>query len=123
VLVPMFMSMFDLGSAIYQTMVLRHAVRAGALYALYYNNTGGVQTVMTGSMPASWTNVTINITLPSSCICMSLNGTYASVSCTGSCSNGATLEKMGTVSASRPFSPMIISAITQVSASDVIRYQ
>lgn len=118
----MFMSMYDVGMALYEELVISHAVRAGALYALYYNDPAGIQNVITNSMPSSWTDASITVTIPSSCLCMSASGISAAISCANSCTNGAVMEKLEMVSVSRPFSPLILTAITQISASDVIRY-
>ncbi len=125
VLVPMILSVFDLGTAIYQTLVLRQAVRVGALYALYYDNPAGIESTIEASMPSGWTNASVygsGWAPTTSCVCMSATGT-ATASGTCSCSGGATLERLMTLSVSLPFSPMLLSGITQVAASDVIRYQ
>ncbi len=125
VLVPALLTVFDLSSAIYQTSVLRQAIRDGALYALYFNDTPGIVSTIEASMPSGWSNASVYGSgwAPTiSCVCMDGSGNPAPApGC--SCSNNATLEKLMTLTVSRPFSPIFVKSITQVSASDVIRYQ
>ena len=125
VLVPMFLSVFDLGTAIHETLVLRHAIRVGALYALYYNDTAGIQNTIEAAMPSGWTDASVysgSWTPTTSCVCMSRGGSVtASSSC--ACTGGSTLERLMTLTVSRPFSALLLTNITQVSASNVIRYQ
>jgi Flp pilus assembly protein TadG len=125
VLVPALLTVFDLGSAIYETSVLRQAIRDGALYALYYNDTPGIVSTIEASMPAGWTDASVYASgwaPATSCVCMDGSGNpSAAPSC--SCSSGATVERLMTLTVSRPFSPVFIRSITQVSATDVIRYQ
>lgn len=125
VLVPLLLAVFDLGNQIYQTLVLRQAVRAGALYALYYHDTAGIQHTIEASLPSGWTSASVYGTgwaPATSCICMDSAGT-ASSSGDCSCPTGATVEKLMTLTVTMPFSPLIMATATQVSASDVIRYQ
>ena len=125
ILVPMMLAVFDMGYATYQTIVLRQAVRAGALYALYYHDTAGIQRTIESSMPSTWTNASVFAATwapTTSCVCMSTSGT-ATASSGCSCATGDTVERLMTMTVTMPFSPLLVSSITQVSASDVIRYQ
>lgn len=125
VLVPMMLIVFDVGNQIYQTLVLRQAIRAGALYALYYHDTAGIQRTIEASIPAGWTNASVfgsGWAPTTACICMSSQGTAAAAS-SCSCPTGDTLERLMTLTVTMPFSPMLLTSITQVGASDVIRYQ
>lgn len=124
-LVVLLLGVFDLGTAIHNTLVLRQAIRAGALYALYYHDTPGIQQTIEASMPSSWTDASVYSsawTPTLSCACTDTSGNVtASSGCT--CSSGSTLERLMSLTVTRPYSPMLLTGITQVSASDVIRYQ
>jgi Flp pilus assembly protein TadG len=125
VLAVLFLGVYDLGSAVYESLVLRQAIRAGALYALYYHNTPGIQSTIEASMPSGWTDASVYASgwaPTTTCTCTSSGGTItASPSC--SCANGSTMQQLMTLTVTRPFSPLLLTTITQVSAQDVIRFQ
>lgn len=124
-LVPVMLAVLDTGNQVYQTLVLRQAVRAGALYALYYHDTAGIRQTIESSIPSGWSTASVysdNWAPVTSCICMSTDGTATGSSdCT--CPSGSTLERLMTLTVTMPFSPVMVSSVNQISASDVIRYQ
>ncbi len=111
----------DLAGAIQQQLLLQQSVRAGALYAIQWpTDSSGIETAMTAALPAGWTNATV-ATPASSCVCVDSSGAgTAASSCT--CASGW-LQKLVTLSVSRPYSPYLLTTLSSTAASDVIRYQ
>ena len=104
-----------------QGLQLRQAVRAGALYAVQWpTDTTGMANAVTAALPAGM-NVTV-ATPTTSCACWSsAGGVVAAPSCT--CGTGQTLQMLVTLSASKSYSPWLLSSLTSISASNVVRTQ
>ena len=116
----MILGAVDLGGAVQQGLLLRQAVRAGALYAVQWpNDTTGITNAITAALPSPYQDAAVSTS--SSCACWSSSsGIVAQPSCT--CTTG-TLQTYVTLSASRPYSPFLLKEIANTSASDVVRTQ
>jgi Flp pilus assembly protein TadG len=122
ILATILLGVWDLGNAAQQQIRMQEALRAAAQYALSFpTDSTGIRNAVTAALPSGWTNVSVS-TPTSSCSCWSASG-GTTTSSTCSCPSGSTLQRFITLGVSRPFSPMLLSSITSVSARYAIRYQ
>lgn len=122
---------FDLGSALQQRIRLAEAVRAGGLYAVSYPtdttnavNATKISAAVTAAVP-DWTDLTVS-TPAMTCQCWNRTTfVFTTVDCpsTSSCAAGSELRRYITISASRPFSPVLMTSINSVAFSHVVRFQ
>ena len=124
--VVVMLAVWDLGNAAQQTIRLQEALRAAGQYALAFpTDAGGISNAVTNALPGGWTDVTVSG--PNySCNCWSSSSSSATASgvapdCT--CPNGLTLQMFVQIGVMRPFTPALISTLTSVSASYVVRFQ
>lgn len=102
VLVAMMAIAFDFGTAVYNSMSLKEAARAGAQYAMKNpSDAAGLTQVVSDASGISATNLTVTST--ESCQCA--NG--ASVACGTACADGSATETYVTVVAQEPFSTLL----------------
>ena len=131
ILLACMIAVFDLGSALQQRIRLAEAVRAGGVYAVSYPTTGGsnalnttaIANAVTNAVP-DWTDLTV-ATPTETCICWNQSTSVSTnQSCTPSltCASGSELRRYITISASRPFNPVLMSNITTLAFSHVVRY-
>lgn len=110
----------DIGNAIQQSVRLEAAVRAGAQYALAYpNDSAGISTQVQNALPG-WSNVTVSVPAMV-CYCPGL--TRTTVDCTTDTTCTTSLQRYLTITATRPYSPVIITQVTSVSGSVALRLQ
>ena len=103
---PVFMILlaiaFDFGMAVYDSMSLKEAARAGAQYAMKApSDSAGLTAVVsnaTGVNPA-------NLTITSNLSCQCANGT--SVGCGTSCADGSATETYVSVSVQEPYTTLL----------------
>ncbi len=125
---------YDLGNALQQRIRLAEAVRAGGLYALYYPtqsdlsvNSTAIAAAVTNAVP-EWTDVSVS-TPVMACYCWDrTTSTFGSaVTCSTAdsttCGSTGELRRYITISASRPFRPVLMTNLSSVSYSHVVRYQ
>lgn len=114
--------LFDLANALQQRIRLTEAVRAGGLYALYkYTDTTAIATAVTSAVP-DWTDLaTPTVTL--ACFCRTINTeTYtAMANCTDNCTTD--VQRFVTIVATRPFTPILLTNITDSTATHVVRVE
>lgn len=122
VLATILLSVWDIGNAMQQEIRLEQALRAAAQYAQSFpTDTAGITAAVTNAVPAGWSDV--SVAAPSSaCYCASSgSAAVASPGCT--CPSGETLERFLTLGASRPYSAALLTSITTLSGTYVLRYQ
>jgi Flp pilus assembly protein TadG len=116
---------FDCAQAVLQTLALRQAVAAGAQYALQFPTTSNyptdIENVITNAIPANFRG-TATVAAPVLTYACSDSSGNVTATNSASCSSG-TLEKMMTLSVSRPFTGLLLTALGQTSATSVLRYQ
>ena len=111
----------DVGGVMQQGLLLRQAVRAGAVYAVQWpTDTTGMSNAITAALPSGM-NATVS-TPTSSCGCWTSSGGVAAASCTSTCSSG-NLQTYVTLSVSKSYSPLLLSSLNSISASNVVRTQ
>lgn len=114
---------FDLGNALQTRIRLGEAVRAGGLYATSYSDSmTDIATAVTNAIP-DWTNVTV-ATPVLACYCWSSStNIYTTVTCssTSSCVAGSEMRRYVTISASRPFAPILMTSISSIDFNHVAR--
>jgi len=94
--------MFDLGMALYDSMSLKEAARAGAQYAMKNpSDTAGLTQVVSDATGIS----ALNLTVTSSESCQCADGT--GVNCGTSCADGSATETYVTVLAQEPYTPLL----------------
>lgn len=127
----------DFGLAIWERMRLQGALAAGGAYARSFptlngncsvpggdvtnNPDSGITCVIAASLPANWTDVTI---APPriSCDCGSGDSAMSGAACSNPCTGGSRRVYV-TLGASRPYSPLYFSTVSENSARYVVRVQ
>lgn len=96
-LLPMLAGLLHYAGVIQQTMQLRQAARAGVEYAITYpTDTAGITQAVTSSSAMDSTGIAVAVNL----FCECPDGT--SVSCTGTCASGASMNGYVRVTVSQP---------------------
>ncbi len=120
-LVLLMLGTLDVGTVMQQSLLLRQAVRAGALYAVQWpTDTTGMANAISAALP-SGVNATV-ATPTTSYVCWSSSGGIVPAT-NGTCGTGQTLQTLVTLSASKTYSPWLLSSLNSISASNVIRTQ
>lgn len=124
-IVVIILGTFDLGNLIQQKMKLDEAVHAGGIYAMSFPiNTSDIQGTVTAALPTGWTDVVVG-SPTTTCACWSAGGeTAADCTVTPVCTGGAVTERFITVTATKPFTPLLLIGLANsVSATYVARIQ
>lgn len=134
ILVVVMIFAFDLGNALQQRIRLAEAVRAGGLFALSYPtdtsnavNTTAIRNAVTNAV-SDWSDLsTPTVTMACYCWNRSANTFGSAIDCVAAtsttCASTAELQRFITISASRPFSPLLVSNLTSIAYSHVVRFQ
>lgn len=115
--VLLLVGVMDLGNALQQKQRLSAAAQAGAAYALTFPaDSAGIQAAI-NRMLSGWSGVTVTVPAPV-CECP---GTAGTVDCDTVCPTGR--QSYVSITLSRPFTPMLLKNLTEVSANVVLRLQ
>ena len=111
----------DVGGIVQQGLLLRQAVRAGALYAVQWpTDTTGMTNAITAALPSG---VNATVATPTTSIACWSSGNPVAVATNGTCGTGQTQQTYVTLSVSKSYSPLLLSSLNSVSASNVVRTQ
>lgn len=126
---------FDLGNALQQRIRLAEAVRAAGLYAFSYPtdlsnnvNSTAIAAAVASAVP-DWTDLNAtSVTMACYCWSRSANDTtFTTATCSTAgrttCGASSELRRIITISASRPFSPIVMTNISTIAFSHVVRFQ
>lgn len=117
-----FLSVYDLGSAIRQHIVVNQAVRAAGMYAFSYPNTASDIRAMVTSAASPYTVTQTTGSGSMFCNCRQTGGTVTVLSsCSNTCSGGDIKQRFVSIDASISFSPMLWSTLTTTKATHVVR--
>jgi Flp pilus assembly protein TadG len=124
VMATLFLAAVDVGYAVQQSIQLQQAIYAGALYARA-NPTGDATIIskVSNDIPAAWNAGTPTVSAVA-CTCVSATtGVPTPVACATGCTGSSILTRSRTLSVSMTYSPFLLTNITTLSASYVMRYQ
>lgn len=115
-LMLLLLAVFELGTAIEQSLRLETAARAGALHAAALpTDAAGIEATVRAALDG-WTNVTV---APATLVCECPGA--GAVSCTGTCA--APIERFVTVQVTRPFAGVFLTDFTTLTGHVVQRIQ
>lgn len=111
----------DLGGALQQSLLLQQAVRAGALYAVQWpTDTTGITNAISAALPYGM-SATVD-TPTTSCTCWSSGGGVVGDTCGTTCPSGSAQSYL-TLTASKTYSPLLLTFLNSISATNVVRTQ
>jgi Flp pilus assembly protein TadG len=112
VLIAMALSAYDIGNAVQQRMLLQQALRAGGQYAVSFP----VQTNIDGSLDTNDIAQAVNQALPTGWLPQNPTVTFSP-------NPGSGPPYYVAITASRPFSPLLLTVIPDTAGSYVVRVQ
>jgi len=117
-------SVVDLANLMQQNIRLREVVRAGGLFAQTYpDDPSGISAAVTAAA-SGWNNISVS-TPTNYCQCWNTaTNAYTSIACDNTCGSGTTKVGFVSITASRPYTPMFLTGLTNtLTATHVVRYQ
>lgn len=122
---------YDLGNSLQEHIRLREAVRAGGLYAVYFNASfDGMTSAVRAAVP-EWTPDNVSLTVPAvtwACYCWtSTTNVSAPTACTpaapGNCASSVEMQRFVSFRATKRFSAIFLTNMSLVSVNHVVRVQ